>query len=92
MPASSSRAVALEILRHRQAEQLGEKVIGDVGLALRQQGRGRVEQRHAGIVVACCGEYPGRSCFPYLAQFCGDITRAWGVPATAPQRHFTHLI
>ena len=48
-------AIALDILGHREPEQLGKEILGDVALALCQQGSGGVDQRHAGVVIAPAG-------------------------------------
>ena len=48
-------AVALQVLRHRKAEQFGEEIFGDVAVALCQQRRGGIDQRHAGTIIAAAG-------------------------------------
>ena len=48
-------AVALKILGHREAEQFGEEIVGNVALALCQQRRGGGDERHAGAVIAAAG-------------------------------------
>ena len=54
------RGVALEILRHREPEQFGKKIVGDIAPALRQHRASFADQRNARIVavtMAATGSY-----------------------------------